>query len=59
MDLSKAFDTLNKEILIAKRHAYGFNRDSLQLINDYLSNKKQRTNINRRFSSWEELTFTF
>lgn len=38
MDLSKAFDTLNHEFLIAKINAYGFNRDSLKLINDYLSN---------------------
>ena len=36
MDLSKAFDTLNQE-LVAKLHAYGFNRDLLKLINDCLS----------------------
>ena len=39
MDLSKAFDTLNHKLLTAKLHAYGFNRDSLKLINDYLSNR--------------------
>ena len=55
VDLSKAFDTLNHELLIAKLHAYGFNRDSLKLINDYLSNRWQRTKINKRFSSWAEL----
>ena len=32
MDLSKAFGTLNHELLIAKLHAYGFNRDSLKLV---------------------------
>ena len=36
MDLSKAFDTLNQK-LVAKLHAYGFNRDLLKLINDCLS----------------------
>ena len=38
MDLSKAFDTINHELLIAKLHAYGFNKESLELILDYLSN---------------------
>ena len=55
MDLSKAFDTLNHELLIAKLLAYGFKRDLLKLINDYLSNRWQRTKINKSFSSWAEL----
>ena len=56
MDLSNAVDTLNHlKLLIAKLHAYGCNRDSLKLINDYLSNKWQGTKINRGFSGWAEL----
>ena len=55
MDLSKAFDTLNHELLIAKLRAYGFNRDSLKMINDHLSNRRQSTKINKSFSSWAEL----
>ena len=55
MDLSKAFNILNHELLIAKLHAYGFSTDSLKLINDYLSNRWQRTKINKSFSSWAEL----
>ena len=49
MDLSKVFDMLNHKLLIAKLHAYDFNRDSLKLINDYLSNRWQRTMIKKEF----------
>ena len=38
MDLSKVFDTLNHDLLIAKLHAYGFSEESLQLIKSYLTN---------------------
>ena len=57
MDLSKAFDTLNRDLLLAKRHAYGFDRDSLKVLHSYLSNWYQRTNINKTFSSWSKTVF--
>ena len=37
MDLSKTFDTINHQLLIAKLHAFGFNKDALELILGYLS----------------------
>ena len=55
MDLSKAFDTLNHELLIAKLHAYGFGKESLMLLLIYLSNRWQKTKTNTSFSSWTEL----
>ena len=55
MDLSKAFDTLNHELLIAKLHAYGFQKNSLKFIYSYLCNRWHRTKINNTFSSWAEL----
>ena len=51
MDLSKTFDTINHELLIAKLHAYGFNRDALELIQNYLSDRWHRTKISASFSS--------
>ena len=37
MDLFKAFDTLNHELLVSKLNAYGFSHDSLRLLYSYLS----------------------
>ena len=54
MDLSKAFDCLNHELLIAKLEAYCFSTSALKLVHNYLSNRKQRVKINGSFSSWQE-----
>ena len=55
MDLSKAFDTINHELLLAKLHAYGFSMHSLLILSSYLSNRKQRVKINNSLSSWTDL----
>ena len=55
MDLSKAFDTINHELLIAKLHAYGLHKESLKVFLNYLSNRWQRTKINTVFSSWSQM----
>ena len=55
MDLSKAFDTLNHDLLLAKLHAYGFDKNALRMINSYLSDRWQRIKINTAFSTWSQL----
>ena len=55
MDLSKAFDTINHELLIAKLEAYGFDKCALKVLQSYLSDRWQRTKINCTFSTWLEL----
>ena len=52
MDLSKAFDTINHKLLIAKLHAYGFSRDALEIIYDYLSDRWQRTRAATGVRKW-------
>ena len=51
-DLSKAFDCLNHNLLLAKMAAYGFDENALLFIKDYLTNREQRTKVNGSFSSW-------
>ena len=53
-DLSKAFDCLNHELLIAKLDAYGFGIEACKFILDYLRNRKQRTKVGDAFSKWLE-----
>ena len=55
MDLSKAFDTINHSLLLAKLDAYGFSRTSLKLMQNYLCNRQQRISINGSFSDWTEV----
>ena len=50
-DLSKAFDCLSHERLLAKLHACDFNFPALRLILSYLTNRKQRTKVNSSYSS--------
>ena len=56
-DLSKAFDCISHELLIAKLHAYGFSILAIKLINDYLCNRYQHTKIGNKFSTWNELIY--
>ena len=50
MDLSKPYDCIPHELLIAKLEAYGLPKNNLNLIADYLGGRKQRTKIGSVFS---------
>ena len=55
MDLSKAFDCINHDLLIAKMGAYGFEFDTLVFFYSYLKRRKQNVKINNIFSSFQVL----
>ena len=62
-DLSKAFDCLSHDLIIAKLHSYGLSLTlllllsltSLRLLSDYLSNRKQRIKVENVFSKWQNI----
>jgi len=50
LDLSKAFDTIDHELLLLKLHYYNFSLDSLNLLKNYLSNRYTITKFGGCFS---------
>jgi hypothetical protein len=54
MDLSKAYDCLPHDLLIAKLAAYGVDFDSLSLLYDYLSKRFHRVKVGIGSSEWLE-----
>ena len=55
MDSSKAFNTPNHKLLIIKLNADDFNNESSKWIPSYLTNRYQRTNINKNVVRWINL----
>ena len=52
MDLSKAFDCLPHDLIIAKLGAYGLSADACDFLSSYLTNRKQRVKVGQSKSSW-------
>ena len=56
LDLRKAFDTVNIEILMHKLELYGFRGNINKFIASYLSDRKQYVDVNGKNSSCNEVT---
>ena len=54
-DLSKAFDCIVHDVLIAKLEAYGFSHEALKVMQNYLTDRKNRTRVNNSFSDFIHL----
>ena len=59
MDLSKDFDTINHDLIIAKLEAYVFPNNALLFTFSYLKNRSQRVSINSSFRTWKEIIAGF
>ena len=57
LDLSKAFDTLNHDILFHKLNIYGIRGLANPWIQNYLSNKKQYVAYNNSTSTHNDIVF--
>ena len=55
MDLSKAYDCVPHDLLLAKLNAYGFDFASLTFILSYLTGRKHRVKIGDSYSIWLEI----
>ena len=55
MDLSKAFDCLNHELLLAKLNACDFSTNATQMVPSYLTGRGQRVKVNVPFSSSKQI----
>jgi len=55
IDLSKAFDTVDHEILLSKLQYYGIRNTSLSLLRSYLSNRIQYVEIDSYRSSFRKI----
>ena len=55
MDLSKAYDSLPHDLLVARFETYGIDKNGLNLIYNYLPNREQRKKISSSYSEWYDI----
>ena len=56
IDLKKAFDTIDHEIILRKMSYFGADQETITWFQSYLSNRTQRCNVNGRLSTPHTIT---
>ena len=56
-NLSKAFDCVYHDLLLAKLNAHGFDQNALKLIYDYLSDRSQKTKVGSSFGAYLDIIY--
>ena len=56
-DLSKPFDCIPHDLIIAKLAADDFDPNALNLIHNYVPNRKQRVKVNSAYSIWKDIFY--
>ena len=57
MELSKAYDCVNHDLIIAKLETCGVGKNSLRLIQNYLSQRQQSVKVGSSLSEWLDIIF--
>ena len=52
IDLSKAFDLICHNLLLAKLRAYGLNDDAIAFLQSCMTDRQQRVKFHGKFSEW-------
>ena len=55
LDLSKVFDSLNHELLIAKLRCYWLDQNAIEFFKSYLTNRYQYCKMNNTLGDWRKI----
>ena len=57
VDFKKAFDLVDRQILLSKFKLYGIDNECLMWFNSYLTHRQQQVSVNNSKSSFETVTY--